>query len=91
VTDGTLTIFKLCFLIVFCAHGFACLMGIITIFADSKLDTWLATHGLCWPINAENATAAASREFACSGAWTQVCIVCGARDVLSALMHTRPA
>ena len=39
-------------------HLYACILAISTTLADSPLDTWLATHGLCWPLDGvDDATA----------------------------------
>ena len=40
-------------LVTLLAHWFCCVWGLQASFSASKLDTWLATHGLCWPISDE--------------------------------------
>ena len=43
------TLFSLGFKVVMTVHYFACTLAIMTTFADSPLDTWLATYGFCKP------------------------------------------
>ena len=36
--------------VVVISHYCACVLGLMTIFSESQLDTWLATHGYCTPL-----------------------------------------
>lgn len=53
------------------AHLFACTLGMIgNVFADNPLDTWLATHGLCWPTQQHEVKVGnITRPFECADAW----------------------
>ena len=49
----TLTMAKLAFGVLIAAHWLACLLGMICTFSDfQKLDTWQASFGFCWPVEA---------------------------------------
>ena len=39
----------ICCQVLVITHWMSCTFGVASGFADSRLDTWLGTHGLCWP------------------------------------------
>ena len=50
ISYGALTLLTLVLATLGAAHIIACVMGMIaTLYADNRLDSWFATHGLCWP------------------------------------------
>lgn len=47
--NSTIKLFSLAFRFLLLLHSFACVVGIMTTFAESPLQTWMATHGYCRP------------------------------------------
>lgn len=63
-----LTLLSALFECLFIVHWTGCIFGILTLFPDSPLDTWLATHGYCQPLDSaeDGASLASARPHECA-------------------------
>lgn len=84
LSHTTMTVMRLVALTALLAHGFACVLAISTTFADSPLDTWLATFGYCRPGGTGSAA------FDADGERTVVCVPEAYRCARSATIHRCP-